>query len=140
MKPILVADDDEDDFFFTSRALSKATPAPIIHVESGAAAIDYLAGRGAYADRNTYPFPSMLLLDLKMTDVDGHGVLRWVRDNLPRSSLQIFVLTGSDEIRDRKLVEASGIAAGYFVKPLGPQQVGSIFKPTATEQRDVERN
>jgi len=43
---VLVVEDDEDDFFLTERALRRYTSGRILHVESGRAAIDYLAGTG----------------------------------------------------------------------------------------------
>jgi two-component system response regulator len=124
---ILVAEDDEDDFFFTARAFRKAPDAKLVHVENGRQAIDYLAGRGQFSDRGAFPFPDVLLLDLKMEEVDGHGVLAWIRDHLAPRRLKVFVLTGSGEIRDRELVKASGVAAGYFVKPLVDEHVELVL-------------
>jgi two-component system response regulator len=124
---ILVAEDDEDDFFFTARAFRNSADANLIHVESGRAAIEYLAGRGNFSDRAAFPFPDVMLLDLKMEEVDGHAVLAWMRENLAAQAPRVFVLTGSGEIRDRERVKASGVAAGYFVKPLLPQQVELIL-------------
>jgi CheY-like chemotaxis protein len=124
---ILVADDDEDDFFFTTRAFRNAPDANLVHVESGRAAIDYLAGQGRFADRATYPFPDVVLIDLKMVEVDGHAILAWIREHLLDRPPRIFVLTGSGEIRDLERVKAAGVAAGYFVKPLLPQHVASIL-------------
>ena len=124
---ILIAEDDEDDFFFTARLLKKATSAALLRVESGGAAIDYLAGQGQYADRQKYPFPDLLLLDLKMDDMDGHAVLAWLRETPGHRPGKVFVLTGSGEMRDRERVKASTMAAGYFVKPLTPQNVETIL-------------
>lgn len=124
---ILVAEDDEDDFFFTARAFRKAADAKLVHVENGRAAIDYLAGRGQFSDRAAFPFPDVMLLDLKMEEMDGHGVLAWIRDHLSVGQLKVFVLTGSGEIRDRELVKASGVAAGYFVKPLVSEHVERVL-------------
>jgi CheY-like chemotaxis protein len=128
---VLVAEDDEDDFFFTARMLRKVAQAHVIHVESGRAAIDYLEGNPPYADRNLSPFPDHLLLDLKMEDVDGHEVLAWLREHGANSGLKVFVLTGSGETRDRERVRASGVASGYYVKPLSLEHLGEIFREKA---------
>lgn len=125
---ILIAEDDEDDFFFTARELGKATSAPLMHVESGRGAIDYLAGQGKYTDRGAFPFPDVVLLDLKMDDVDGHAVLGWVRDNPLERPLRIFALTGSGEMRDRDRVKVTVVAEGYFVKLLTAENVATILK------------
>jgi CheY-like chemotaxis protein len=128
---VLVVEDDEDDFFFTQRALRKFTPAPIFRVESGNAAIDYLAGAGSYANREEFPLPNLVFLDLKMDKGSGHDVLAWVQANVPAEKRpRIFVLTGSNEPRDHELVKNSGAAAGYIVKPLTAEHLQQIFGAT----------
>jgi CheY-like chemotaxis protein len=124
---VLVVEDDEDDFFLTERALRRYTTGRIMHVESGRAAIDYLTGRGGYADRTVHPMPAIVLLDLKMDQVSGHDVLAAMRD-VPASTLpKIYVLTGSNEPKDREMVKKSGVAAGYMVKPLSAEHLSEIF-------------
>lgn len=127
----LVVEDDDDDFFFTHRVLRKATTAPIVRVESGHAAIDYLGGRGGYADRSQYPWPTYMFLDLKMGADSGHDVLAWVQANLRERRPKIFVLTGSNEPRDCELVKSSGVAAGYIVKPLTAEHLRAILAGSA---------
>lgn len=141
MPQVLVVEDDEDDFFLTQRALLKFTAGPVFHVESGRAAIDYLAGRGCYADRTQFPMPEVMFLDLKMDDVSGHEVLQWVRAHLIGRAPKIFVLTGSNEPRDRESVKSSGVASGYIVKPLSAEHLGVIFPATpvgATQQTSAQ--
>ena len=124
---VLVVEDDEDDFFLTERVLRRFTKGRILHVESGRAAIDYLAGRGVYADREAYPFPDIVFLDLKMDQLNGHDVLAAVRESPPKPLPRIHVLTGSNEPKDRELVKGSGVAAGYIVKPLSAEHLVGIF-------------
>ena len=124
---VLVVEDDEDDLFLTQRELRKLVSEPILHVDNGQQAIEYLAGIGRYVDRNTFPFPDVMFLDLKMNHVTGLDVLHWVADNVPQTSLKIFVLTGSNEPRDRELVRTSGAASGYIVKPLTSAHLAGIF-------------
>lgn len=124
---VLIVEDDEDDLFLTQRELRKFVSTPVVHVGDGQQAIEYLAGVGRYVDRTTFPFPDVMFLDLKMNHVTGLDVLHWVGDNLPPSALRIFVLTGSNEPRDRELVRISGAAAGYIVKPLTSAHLAGIF-------------
>lgn len=125
---VLVVEDDEDDFFLTERVLRRCTTGPIFHVENGRAAVDYLAGEGTYADRAQFPMPDVVLLDLKMDQMNGHEVLATLRVAPPTPLPRIFVLTGSNEPRDRELVKSSGVAAGYVVKPLSVAHLASIFE------------
>jgi CheY-like chemotaxis protein len=127
IRTILVVEDDEDDFFFTQRVLSRLVKAQVVHVQSGRAAIDYLAGEGAFADRATHPFPELVFVDLKMEQGTGHDVLASVRNRSAAARPRIFVLTGSNEPRDRELVKSSGVADGYIVKPLTADHVLRIL-------------
>lgn len=119
---VLIVEDDEDDFFLTQRAVRKFFAGPIIHLESGRAAIEYLGRRDAAAGTD------LVFLDLKMNDGGGLDVLEWVRTHPGACVPRIFVLTGSNEPRDRERVRSSGVAAGYIVKPLGPEHLAAIFR------------
>ena len=85
---ILLAEDEENDVLLVQRAFARGGLAnPLFVVRDGDEAISYLSGIGKYADREEFPFPDLLLLDLKMPGVDGLGVLRWVRQQYaPRHS------------------------------------------------------
>jgi CheY-like chemotaxis protein len=106
--------------------LAKAGVGPVFHVEDGKAAMDYLAGQGAYADRVRHPLPAVVLLDLKMPFFSGHEVLEWVRTQPELSALKVYVLTSSGEMTDRDRVKKAG-AEGYFVKPLTPEHVAVVM-------------
>lgn len=130
MKPpvtVLLAEDNEDDLFLTKRVLDKAGIGPVLHVENGKEARDYLAGQGPYHDRTRYPLPDVVLLDLKMPLLTGHEVLEWLRSRPEFRDLKAYVLTSSDEERDRTRVEKAGIQ-GYFVKPLVAAHVDKILE------------
>jgi CheY-like chemotaxis protein len=129
-RTVLVVEDDEDDFFLTERSLRRFTKARIFHVESGRAAIEYMMGHGVFVDRELYPPPDIVFLDLKMDQISGHEVLAAVRENPPDPMPRIFVLTGSNEPRDREAVKNSGVASGYVVKPLSAEHLMSIFGPS----------
>ena len=73
--------------------------------------------------------PEFVFLDLKMDQLNGHEVLAMIRENPPDPMPRIFVLTGSNEPKDRDLVKSSGVAAGYIVKPLAAEHLTSIFGP-----------
>ncbi len=124
---ILVVEDDEDDFFLTGRVLRKITSSRIIRVSSGREAIEYLAGGGPYGDRAAHPLPAIMFLDLKMDQGTGLEVLDWVKTHRPADHPQIFVLSGSNEPKDRELVRLSGVTSGYIVKPLTADHVKEIL-------------
>ncbi len=88
----------------------------VIHVSDGEQAVAYLSGKGKYADRETYPLPSVLLLDLKMPRLNGFEVLQWVRQESPFPYLPVVVLTVSEELRDISKAYALG-ANSFLIKP-----------------------
>ena len=123
---VLIAEDDEDDLFLTKRVLHKAGITHIFHVKDGQEAMDWLSGQGGFADRARHPLPEVLLLDLKMPLFTGHQVLEWIRARPQFSGLKVYVLTSSNEPRDRSRTEAAG-ADGYLVKPLALSHLVPIF-------------
>lgn len=127
MTRVLIVEDDDDDFFLVTRELRKCGITEVNRAEDGRAAIDYLSGRDAYADRTKFPLPDVVLLDLKLPKVMGHDVLKAIRQNPALLGLRVYVLTGSDEHRDREQVEKIG-CEGYFVKPLTAAQAEELFK------------
>jgi CheY-like chemotaxis protein len=114
---ILVADDSDEDIFLIRRAFKKAlVPNPLYAVKSGVEAMSYFEGRGKFSNRDEYPLPDLLLLDLKMPGIDGFEVLSWIRHQPGISLLRVIVLTASDHIRDVNLAYQLG-ANSFMVKP-----------------------
>jgi len=89
----------------------------IYHVDDGEAALDYLHGRGKYADRKQFPMPNLVLLDLRLPKVDGLDVLKEVKSDPQLRMLPVVVLTTSDVERD--IVKAYEYHANsYVTKPV----------------------
>ena len=115
---ILLVEDREDDIFLVRRALKQAgVPNPFFVVRDGEAAIAYLEGGGKYKNRDEFPLPDILLLDLKMPKMDGFEVLRAIRSNPTLKTLRIIVLTSSEELSDVNTAYELG-ANSFLVKPL----------------------
>jgi CheY-like chemotaxis protein len=115
---ILVVDDNEDDVLLVRRAFERAgLKHPVYSVPSGLEALAYLGGELPYGDRDKYPLPLMVLLDIKMVRVDGFEVLRWIRHQPKFNRLVVVMLTSSDEIRDVNTAYQLG-ATSFLVKPL----------------------
>lgn len=117
-RPILLVDDSQDDIILIIRAFGRAGLKHRIQaVTSGIEAMGYLQGEAPYGDRLRYPFPDLVLLDIKMPMTDGFDVLRWIRRQSAFGKLCVVMLTSSDEIRDVNLAYQLG-ANSFLVKPL----------------------
>ncbi|MDB6021952.1 MAG: putative response regulator, CheY [Pedosphaera sp.] len=105
---VLIADDSEADSFFMERALRQSTRFHVIgSVRNDEEAIAYLSGQGAYADRQLWPFPNLLLMDLKTPRRAGSEVAEWLRAH-PQPGLKVVNLSGSAIQSDIKRVKALG--------------------------------
>ena len=117
---ILVAEDDAQHRLLIRAALTAAKLAnPVQLVGDGDAAIAYLADHGDYANRQRYPLPVLVLLDVHMPGASGLEVLAWLRAQ-PGSLGQVptVLLTASDDEADIDSAFAAG-ATSYLVKPVG---------------------
>ena len=90
---------------------------PIRVARNGREALEYLFGQGNYADRRLHPLPDIILLDLKLPGVDGHEVLRQIKEANTLKRLPVIILTSSEDEGDRALSYDSG-ANSYLVKPV----------------------
>ncbi len=117
-KPILVAEDHENDILLLRLALQKAGIInPLQLVRDGLQALAYLKGEGQFANRVEYPLPCVLFLDLKLPEMDGFEVLRWVRQRPNLSALRTVVLTSSQDLNHVNKAYALG-ASSFLVKPV----------------------
>jgi len=106
IKTILLVEDNPSDIDLTKRALVNANICnEVVVAEDGQEALDYLFGTGHYAGRDALPCLALILLDLKLPNVDGLEVLKRIRANGRTKRLPVVILTSSQEEQD--------IAAGY---------------------------
>jgi CheY-like chemotaxis protein len=125
---ILLAEDNPDDVLILRRALKQAQIEYSLQiVPDGVEAVAYLAGRGKYAQRELYPWPCLLLLDLKMPRLDGFGVLQWMNDHGLLSKLPVVILTSSGEEQDLERANGLGVRS-YFLKPPTREMVLEIMR------------
>ena len=106
---ILLVDDDDVDAMGVERALNKLRLAnPFFRARDGIEGLEML--RAKAVDQ-----PYMVLLDLNMPRMNGIEMLRELRRDADLRGTVVFVLTTSDEDRD-KLATYNEHIAGYIVK------------------------
>ena len=127
IKPILLVEDDENDLFFMQEAMRKAGVLnPIRVVSNGQEVIDYFKGTGKFANREEFPVPYLLLLDLKLPRVLGLDVLKWIRQQ-PGVAAVVIIFSSSTEEADIAMAYRLG-ANAYLVKPSDVSQLASMAK------------
>jgi len=126
--PILVADDDAQDTMLVKMAVERAALSlQLTSVKDGEEAIDYLMGRAPFADRHVYPFPKLLLLDLKMPRMGGFDVLDFVRQQPGLRQLPIVIFSSSDDPKDIRRAYDGG-ANSYLCKPHSNDDLSALLK------------
>ena len=91
----------------------------------GRAAIEYLSGAGKYGDREIYPLPGVVLLDLNLPLVSGFEVLEWMRNHPDFARTPVVVFSSSTREDDR--VRARELGANEFVaKPSSGLDFGQV--------------
>jgi CheY-like chemotaxis protein len=114
---VLVAEDEDNDFFLLERALRRAdSKVRVQRATDGLDALHYLKGEAEFADRDKYPAPKIVLLDLKMPRMTGMEVLHWIKDNPKHKVTPTVVLSSSMQSHDVQSAYELG-ANTYFLKP-----------------------
>jgi len=128
-KILLLAEDREDDVFFMERAIQrKQLPCILRAVTDGEQALEYLEGKGDFANRNAFPLPSLVLLDIKMPKGDGFEALKRIRANHELARLPVVMFSTSKYQKEIDLAYDL-CASGYMVKPSDPDELDKVLEP-----------
>jgi CheY-like chemotaxis protein len=125
---VLLVEDDLNDIFLVKRAFKMARlETPLQVVTDGEDAISYLKGEGRYADREAYPMPKLIVMDIKMPRKSGFEVLEWIKGDGPLCRIPIVIVSSSDSPEDINRAYELG-ANAYMVKPVSFQAVEHLFE------------
>ena len=116
---ILLVEDEEAHAELTKRAIRKAGNVNRIDVVvDGEEALDYLFNRNKYTDKNRYPLPCLILLDIKLPGIDGIEVLKQVKEHQILKRIPVIMLTTSEQETDITRCY-NHHANSYLIKPVG---------------------
>lgn len=112
---ILLVEDDQVDVMNVQRAFKKLKITNALHVaNNGLEALAMLRGDGVPI---LDPQPKIILLDLNMPKMNGIEFLGELRNDPNLKRISVFVLTTSDDDRD-KVAAYDYNVAGYILKPV----------------------
>jgi CheY-like chemotaxis protein len=115
---ILHVDDDPNDRLLVATAFRNVElPLSLRAEEDVEKSLAYLAGIGAYSNRDHYPIPALVLLDLRLPRKSGWEVLAWIRSQPGLNHLPVVILSSSQQESDVLTARQMG-ANDYFAKPV----------------------
>jgi CheY-like chemotaxis protein len=107
--------------------LSLHPKSPVQTVHCGKELIAHLEGEGAYADRQAFPYPGLILLDLRMQEMNGFEILEWLHETPRHAAIPVIVVTSFD--RQREIRKSYQMGARTFLsKPLRPESLRSAIR------------
>ena len=128
---ILLVEDDETHAMLIMRCFEKMEGNNVHWVTNGEDALSYLLHEDKFRDKNKYPRPDLILLDLRLPQRDGHEVLRDIKNSNGLRTIPIVILTTSRNNQD--LINAyKDHANSYLVKPLGFDRFQEMIEDLGT--------
>lgn len=125
---ILIADDDAEDRMLIKEALDESRLTNTVQfVENGEELLDYLNNRGKFADKEQYPTPGLILLDLNMPKKDGREALKEIKTDEHLRVLPVVVLTTSKAEEDILRTYNLGVSS-FITKPVTFSSLVDVMK------------
>src|SRR5436190_20263985 len=92
---ILLVDDDGEDAALICEAFGKIGVGDALrNVKDGEEAFQYFQGTEQYAQRDLFPLPTLVILDLRLPKASGLEALTWMRKQPALRTVIVVVLTG----------------------------------------------
>jgi CheY-like chemotaxis protein len=115
---ILIADDDEEDRMLVKEALEEnRLKNDLRFVDNGEELMDYLHNKGKYGDKEKYPRPGLILLDLNMPKKDGREALKEIKADQDLKVIPVVILTTSKAEEDILKTYDLGVSS-FITKPV----------------------
>jgi CheY-like chemotaxis protein/anti-sigma regulatory factor (Ser/Thr protein kinase) len=108
---ILIAEDDETNFYYLNALITRETGAKILHASNGKEAIELF---------NANPDIKLILMDIKMPVIDGFEATRQIK--LISPNIHIIAITAYAMSGDEERIMAAG-CDGYLSKPINKKSL-----------------
>jgi DNA-binding response OmpR family regulator len=126
MRKVIVVEDSDDYAFLLSRALNHSRRFQIVwRAKDGQEAISYLGGVGQFGDRQRFPYPEAVLLDIQLPRKNGFEVLEWVAEQKTRPKVVMLTVLEHEPNRHKAL---NAGADEFKVKPYDEKELGKFVR------------
>jgi CheY-like chemotaxis protein len=120
---VLVVEDNDEDFKMLCWVLKKlSVDLAIQRCVDGDDALDFLHHLGRYTDKQRYPLPSLILLDLNLTMTEGQEVLATIKRDEALKAIPVIIWSTSDNPYDIQVSFQQG-ANSYILKPMSTDKL-----------------
>ena len=127
MLRILICDDDAGTRLLLKRTLVREFQAEVTEAADGLQALELLEERAF----------DLLVLDLMMPGLDGTGVLKILREQMPLATLPVVILSGQRESETVQTVIQLGVS-GFLLKPLHLEATSTRLKAIVQRLAEAE--
>jgi len=133
---VLIADDYEADRFFLKEAIRRHAPLleVVAEVQDGTEVVSYLQGAGEYGDRDRFPFPELLIMDLRMPRMTGLEVLEWLKTQ-NFSGLKVAMLADSSFVKLKERAANLGLQH-FYSKVINTSELVEVVRKLQAELED----
>ena len=114
----MVEDNPDDALFLRRRLQNSGFKYSLQIVSDTREAMDYLTGADEYVDRTLFPFPCLLVIELRMPGLDGFTLIDWVNRNSETKDLPVIIYSSSHNPDNVACAYALG-AKAYVAKVSG---------------------
>jgi CheY-like chemotaxis protein len=126
LKAVLVVDDDPNDFQLALREFKKLKlKNPVHHVTTVEEMVHYMKGEEDFNDRDKFPLPVLVMLDMHLATADGLDAAAWLRSQRKFRGIPIIAISGSKPNMLTSAVEMG--AHALMNKPLNPTEFQRII-------------
>ena len=133
----LLIDDDDENIGLLRELFERAGDCDVQAVADCQHAFDYLTGQGVYSDRERYPLPRLILMNLNGRSLE---FLQWLRMGASQSlrSLPVTVLSSSGDMEAFETTRRLGVKS-WFLRPTAPKAKALRTAPEV-ETLELEAN
>jgi DNA-binding response OmpR family regulator len=128
LKCVLLVEDDTNDALIACREFHKLNlKNSVFRVSTFKEMTAYLRREGEYSDREKYPAPAVIVVDMRLPGSDGLQVQAWLRSNLNFRQIPLILISSNENLIALKTAVELG-ADAWMTKPFRAEEFQRIAK------------